>query len=132
MDSITVYGVNVLLIDGKIEYRSIDLINDALYIELTPKPFKKGKRTDLPPNIPMFHTLYGSYLQLNNLEAYEKALTPYGFDLFMPSYLVNTNKVEYIDQTAHGCLAYFKNGQSVTVSRTKAQEYPNLFIKDSH
>ncbi|QHT62966.1 LytTR family transcriptional regulator [Paenibacillus lycopersici] len=120
------YCINIDTVNGQIEYRNIDLVEDILYMEVTPR------HGDLPPGIPLFHTAFGRYLLLYNLDHYVKALRAQGFDLFTSSFLVNTNKVDRIVVTPHGNIAYFKDApeHAVYISKSKTKEYRHLIKRD--
>ena len=102
-------------------------------MEMTPKlsaSEAKKVKVKLPPGIPLFHTLFGKFLTLPNMENWERALAPYGFDLFMPNILVNTQRVSHIKENIYGNVAYFKDdtGLFVPISRTKTKDYKHLIL----
>ncbi|MGG4145657.1 hypothetical protein ABEW34_21405 [Paenibacillus algorifonticola] len=134
MNPISVYCINIETINGKIEYECLNILEDVLYLEMTPKPKtlnKVKKSFSPPPGIPLFCTANGKYIQLHSMEAYQKALMPYKFDLFMPSTLVNTAKVDFIEESIYGNTAYFKGASDiwVPVSKNKTREYEHLLKK---
>ncbi|WP_127532779.1 hypothetical protein [Paenibacillus kobensis] len=131
MDSLIVYCVNVVAVGGVPEYRNINLLEDVFFMDVTPKPSNSKKHTEPPAGITRFHTKYGVYLQLNSLEKYEEALSPHGYDYFMPSLLVNTNIVDRIVVTDYGRSAFFKGGEdlNIPVSKYKTKEYDYLIVR---
>ncbi|QHT62965.1 LytTR family transcriptional regulator [Paenibacillus lycopersici] len=125
---ITVYGVKIEPVNGEVVCRDIDILNEVLYMGVTPKGSKRYK-----PGIPMFVTRDGTYLQLDNMEKYQQMLLPYGFDLLHPSCLVNVNLIDCIQLSINGNIALFKGGGdiSVSVSRSKTAEYRHLIASGS-
>lgn len=120
-----VYVVNTVPVNGQVEYRSLDVTTDVLWIDVTPKLPKK-MNPEFPPYIPRFQTEFGTYLLLHDLENLTKALDEYGFDLVMPGILVNMSKAKRIRREAHGNDIEFGNGMKVPISRNKTKDYPNL------
>ncbi|UJF36605.1 LytTR family DNA-binding domain-containing protein [Paenibacillus hexagrammi] len=119
-------GVNVELVAGQIEYRTFNILNDVKYMEITPKPKIPGFKPKIPPNIPLFHTVYGSYLVLHSLESWEKMLRDRGFELSTPSYLVNLRMVDEIKQDVYGYSLCFSDGTVVPVSMNKVKKIQRI------
>lgn len=121
--SVTVYCVKTEPVNGIVVCRDVDVLNEVFYMGVTPRWSKRYK-----PGTPMLITLDGTYLQIKNLEEYERILKPFGFDLFYTSYLVNTNLIDRIEPSKHGNVAFFKGGGDITapVSRPKTDEYRHL------
>ncbi|QHT62969.1 LytTR family transcriptional regulator [Paenibacillus lycopersici] len=119
----TVYCIRIEPVDGEVVCRNIDIINEVLYMGVTPKGSKRYKA-----GIPMFVTRDGTYLQLDTIEKYQQVLEPHGFDLLHPSCLVNVNLIDRIELSMNGNAAYFVDGGDmfVPVSRNKTAEYRHL------
>ncbi len=120
-----VYVVNTVPVNGQVEYRSLDVVADVLWIDVTPKLPKK-MNPEFPPYIPRFHTEHGTYLLLHDLEHLSESLERYGFDLVMPGILVNMSKAKCIKREPHGNDVEFGNGDKVPISRNKTKDYPHL------
>lgn len=112
---------------GKIVYRNLDVKREVLYMGVTPK---RHKHFGHPPGIPMFVTADGTYLQLCNMEAYQRVLQTHGFDLLNPSFLVNISLIDHIEVGVYGNDAHFIGSDiTVPVSRPKTEEYSHLVAK---
>ncbi|MDF2925197.1 MAG: LytTr DNA-binding domain [Paenibacillaceae bacterium] len=120
-----VYVVNAVPVNGKVEYLCLDILNDVLWVDVTPKLPKK-MNPEFPPYIPRFHTDQGTYLLLHDLEHLTDAFMELGFDLAMPGCLVNMSKVTRIKSSIYGNMIVFANGAEVPISRNKSNSYPHL------
>lgn len=112
-------------VDGRIgdisDFVTFDMVTDVYCMELS----KKGDKR-LPAKTPLFHTKFGVLFLLPTLDFFHHCLKDYGFDFIDPSYLVNIDKIKYIEKSEFGNLAHLENGLAIPISRNKTIEYEHL------
>ncbi|MFE4569992.1 LytTR family transcriptional regulator DNA-binding domain-containing protein [Paenibacillus chitinolyticus] len=102
------------------DFCTFDAEDDIVYIRLS------RKDRGIPDKVVVFQTEFGPVAALAKLESYHELLKDYGFDCLDPSYVVNTKKIKHIKKSPYGNEAFFHNGESVPISRSKTEEYKHL------
>lgn len=110
MKPITIIGVNYLREEGMQLYEIIDLQKEVMAVELI-------KPTDYSGKVLAYHTDSGLYLSLNTMSDARKVYSPYGFESFDRSTLINPAKVKGIANHKKGTKVIFENDTYVIVRK---------------
>ncbi|MFD1126592.1 LytTR family transcriptional regulator DNA-binding domain-containing protein [Paenibacillus provencensis] len=110
MKPITIIGVNYLREEGKQLYEIFDLQKEVMAVELI-------KPTDYSGKVLAYHTDSGLFLSVNTLSDASNVYSPYGFESYDRSTLVNPAKVKGLKEHKRGTKVIFDNDTYVIVRK---------------